>query len=358
MRNCLVVLTNKKILHSASEYVDCVRAFASSGLYFDKIAQVAYDSSSDIVAQLKECRETFENTVIICPRSMEEAIRQFLEPLYGVSFDMAYTACGNGFTFFMYFSDGGNVISFDQIVSFINKRSGRKHARAFVKAVGAPHEEVIKAAEDAKKIHPELDCNIYENYGDITIEIVYSESDSKILMDEVIRIFVKALEQYVYALEDITLAERLYQLLKLRRMKISVAESFTGGGIGKRLVEVPGISEVYFEGLNTYSNESKIERLGVREMTIKSTGAVSGETAYEMAAGLIAHGHCDVSVATTGIAGPKSDNTSKPVGLCYIAVGQKNGTSVYKYNLEGDRKTITETAVNYALFLVYRQIKQ
>ena len=78
---------------------------------------------------------------------------------------------------------------------------------------------------------------------------------------------------------------------------------------------------------------------------------------YQMAMGLINQGHCDVSVATTGIAGPKSDNTAKPVGLCYIAVGLKEGASVYKYNFSGDRKTITDTAINYALFLVYKHIK-
>ncbi len=357
MRNCLVVLKNKKIQSAVTEYSACLRSFASAGLYFDKVSLIAYDSSSDIVAQLKECRESFENTVIICPHSMEEAIKQFLEPLCGTTFDMAYTASGEGFTFFLYFSDGVNVITCEKMVDFINRKSGRKFAKSYIKAVGAPREEIIKAVDRAKKIHPSLDCNIYENFGDITIEIVYSESDPKMVVDEVIRIFVSSLEQYVYALEDITLAQRLYQLLKLRRMKISVAESFTGGGIGKRLVEVPGISEVYYEGLNTYSNEAKIARLGVQEMTIKSAGAVSGETACQMADGLIAGGHCDVSVATTGIAGPKSDNTSKPVGLCYIAVGLKDGTSVYKYNLSGDRNTITETAINYALFLVYRRIK-
>ena len=165
--------------------------------------------------------------------------------------------------------------------------------------MGAPPAEILKAAESAKKINPALECNIYDSYGDCTIEIVYSESDPKMMVDEVVRTFVSALDKYVYALEDITLAQRLYQLLKLRRMKISCAESFTGGGVGQRLVEVPGISEVYFEGLNTYSNEAKIARLGVDEMTIKSTGAVSAETAYQMADGLIAQGHCDVSVATT-----------------------------------------------------------
>ena len=76
-----------------------------------------------------------------------------------------------------------------------------------------------------------------------------------------------------------------------------------------------------------------------------------------MAAGLIADGHCDLAVATTGIAGPQSDGTEKPVGLCYIAVGTREQVRVFRYRLNGDRDTITNTAVNLALFLAYREIK-
>ena len=136
-----------------------------------------------------------------------------------------------------------------------------------------------------------------------------------------------------------------------------MAVSFTGGGIGKRIVSVPGASEVYFEGVNTYDERAKIKRLGVSEYTLRTVGAVSDETAYEMAAGLLASGDCDVSVATTGLAGPKSDRTELPVGLCYIAVGLKEKVFVYRYKFEGTREEITETAINYALFLAYRQLK-
>lgn len=357
MKNCLVLLKNKKIFSDVPEYEQCVRAFASDGLYFDKIAVVGYDCSKDIVNQLKDCRENYSNTIILCPRSMGDGLKEFLEPLYGCSFDMAWMLDSGESTVFIQFTDSQNTAALSQISAFINKKSGKKFGKSYIKAVGAPRAEILKAAEKAKKINPSLECNIYETFGDCTIEIVYSESDSKMMVDEVVRTFATALEEYIYALENISLAQRLYQLLKLRRMKIAVAESFTGGGVGQKLVEVPGISEVYYEGLNTYSNESKIRRLGVDEMTIKTTGAVSAETACQMAGGLISQGHCDVSVATTGIAGPKSDNTSKPVGLCYIAVGLKEGVSVYRYNLTGGRENVTKTAINYALFLVYKRIK-
>ena len=123
------------------------------------------------------------------------------------------------------------------------------------------------------------------------------------------------------------------------------------------MVEIPGISEVYFEGLNTYSNKSKIERLGVKEETLEKYGAVSAQTAYEMAYGLLETGNCNISIATTGIAGPKSDGTKKPVGLLYIAVGTEEHVSVYEYNLKGTRLSITETAINIALFLAFKKLK-
>ena len=116
-------------------------------------------------------------------------------------------------------------------------------------------------------------------------------------------------------------------------------------------------SEVYFEGLNTYNQLSKMKRLGVQEYALKSFGAVSDETAYQMAAGLIAAGDVDVAIATTGIAGPNSDSIDFPVGLAYIAIGTREKVYVYRYKFDGDRKEITEKAINHALFLAYRQLK-
>ncbi len=354
MKSCLVVLRNKKIFSENAEYYPCLRAFAAEGWYFDKISVIAYDGSAEITSQLRDCRENFKVSVVLCPRSMEAALKDFLQPLYGGTFDMSCALeTGAGSVYLTFFEKH----DYEVLARHISTNGGRRCGKAYVKAVGAPGSEILSAVRAAKALNPALECNVYEKYSDCTIEVVYSESDPKMTVDAVIRTFVAALDKYVYALEDVSLAERLFQLLRLRRMKIACAESFTGGGIGKRLVDVPGISEVYFEGLNTYSNQSKIARLGVDEMTIRSKGAVSAETAFEMAEGLIKQGNCDVSVATTGIAGPKSDNTSKPVGLCYIAVGLKEGVNVYKFDIAGDRKTVTETAINNALFLVYKNIK-
>ena len=194
-------------------------------------------------------------------------------------------------------------------------------------------------------------------YDENILQIIYDENIPKRLLDDVIRVFAEGLKDCIYALDDTPLVNRLVELLKLRGKRLSVAESFTGGGVSKRIVSVSGASEVFFEGLNTYNEQAKIKRLGVSERTLRTFGAVSEQTAYEMSAGLIATGDCDICIATTGIAGPKSDNSMLPVGLCYLAIGTKERIYVYRYKFDGTREDISETAINYALFLAYKHLK-
>ena len=136
-----------------------------------------------------------------------------------------------------------------------------------------------------------------------------------------------------------------------------MAESFTGGRIISSLIQNPGASECVYEGAVTYSSQSKVKRLGVKEEDIRTKGAVSSVVAYRMAAGLLVGGNCDIALATTGIAGPKSDDSNFPVGLCYVAVGMKDGVHTYRYNFTGNREEITETAKNTALFLAIKKLK-
>ena len=227
-----------------------------------------------------------------------------------------------------------------------------------IRCVGAKEAQIKALIARAQA----FDCGKVEyrhtrGYGEDVIELTYAEDISKRLSEDVLRVFAEGLEESIYALDGTLLPAQLVWLLKLRDKRISVAESFTGGGIARKITSVSGASEVYFEGLNTYSELSKIKRLGVSEYTLKTFGAVSEQTAYEMAAGLMATGDCDVCIATTGLAGPNTDRSGLPVGLCYIAVGTQERVFVYRYKFDGTRDEITETASNYALFLAYKQLK-
>lgn len=227
-----------------------------------------------------------------------------------------------------------------------------------IRSIGAKEAQIKALIARAQAIDGgQVEYRHTRSYGEDVVELSYAEDISKRLSEDVLRIFAEGLEESIYALDGTLLPAQLIWLLKLRDKKISVAESFTGGGIARKLTSVSGASEVYFEGLNTYSELSKMKRLGVSEYTLKTFGAVSEQTAYEMAAGLMATGDCDICITTTGIAGPNTDRSGLPVGLCYIAVGTAERVYVYRYKFDGSREEITETAINYALFLAYKQLK-
>ena len=129
-----------------------------------------------------------------------------------------------------------------------------------------------------------------------------------------------------------TNSEKLVSLLREKKLKIACAESCTGGLIGKRITNVSGASKIFDCGIISYSNEIKHRILGVSEEALKEYGAVSAEVAKQMAKGALAVSGADIAVSVTGIAGPNSDGTSKPVGLSYIALADKDNVWVKELN--------------------------
>ncbi len=123
-------------------------------------------------------------------------------------------------------------------------------------------------------------------------------------------------------------AEDLVAVLKSQNLTLGVAESCTGGWLSKIITDVSGASSIYNGGICSYSNEIKIKLLGVSPETLRSYGAVSEQTAKEMATGARKALNSHIGVGITGIAGPASDDTKKPVGLIYVAVSDGNKTLV------------------------------
>lgn len=130
---------------------------------------------------------------------------------------------------------------------------------------------------------------------------------------------------------------------------LATAESCTGGLIGKLLTDVSGSSAAYLGGIISYSNKVKNEVLGVPQQLLDTFGAVSEPVAKAMAEGATRVIGADLAVSVTGIAGPKSDNTNKPVGLVYIGVTDGVTTDVQEYHFSGDRETIRNTTAQTAL---------
>jgi PncC family amidohydrolase len=128
------------------------------------------------------------------------------------------------------------------------------------------------------------------------------------------------------------------RLLAGRKLKLATAESCTGGLLGDRITNVPGSSEYYEGGMITYSYDAKERLLGVHHDTLYEHGAVSAETALEMARGVRRELGTDIGIAITGIAGPGGGLPGKPVGLVYIALSARSSERVERYVWDGDRE--------------------
>jgi nicotinamide-nucleotide amidase len=156
-----------------------------------------------------------------------------------------------------------------------------------------------------------------------------------------------------------TLEEKVVKTLNEKGLVLATAESCTGGLIAKRITDVSGSSAMFNCGIVSYSNEIKERVLGVKHETLEKYGAVSDETVREMVKGVLKISNADIAVAVSGIAGPNSDNTEKPVGLIYLAASDKKNVKVVKLtnNFSDDvrnqnRKSASDTALEMILQMV------
>jgi len=146
-----------------------------------------------------------------------------------------------------------------------------------------------------------------------------------------------------------SVAENLVALLKANSMTCATAESCTGGGVGSAITSVPGSSAVFAGGVISYSNDVKREVLGVKAETLASVGAVSAETAAQMAEGVRRLLKTDLAVSLTGIAGPDGGSAEKPVGLVWFGLSSATGTRTEKAIFRGKRDEVRAQAVVHAL---------
>jgi len=172
-------------------------------------------------------------------------------------------------------------------------------------------------------------------------------------MEEAIR---SRLGNNIYGEGDTTLECVLGEMLVSRKLTIATAESCTGGMVASTLINYPGISSVLMEGAVTYSNDAKINRLGVKAETLDKYGAVSSEVAAEMAEGIAKTAGTKIGISTTGIAGPEGGNAQKPVGLVYIGIYMNGKVITKMLNLSGNRQKIRERATIQLLDLVRREL--
>jgi len=148
---------------------------------------------------------------------------------------------------------------------------------------------------------------------------------------------------------DEPIEARLADLLRARDRTIAVAETFTGGLVSDIITNMPGASRYFLGGIVTYSDRSKVKSLGVRESTLRVNGAVSEQTASEMALGVREHFGSDYGIAITGLAGPGGASFGKPIGLVFFSFTDGKTTMVDRMEFSGDRLNIKRAAASQIL---------
>ncbi len=363
MKNVCVIVKNRITLDDEGANV-LLNAFSAQGYSFDEARILPFYAQEKLKNTIVALKTEYENILLLASKEdlpfVAELVRGIFSKEGEISvFEEAKICVEKKRSLFLLSADGeGLTFVKSACIPHLRQKYETRYETLTVCSIGANEARVRALLAEATR-RGEGKVRFWRNrrFDEERITIVYDDQTPKMTIDEIVRIFVDGLGDTVYALTDSSIEEQLLALLKLRGKKLSVAESFTGGGIAKRITSVSGASEVYFEGVNTYNEGSKIDRLSVSEFTLRTSGAVSDETAYQMALGLLKTGNCDISIATTGLAGPKTDRSALPVGLCFIAIGTKEKIFVYRYKFDGDRKEITEKAINYALHLAYKQLK-
>ncbi|GHT58977.1 hypothetical protein AGMMS49950_02630 [Endomicrobiia bacterium] len=194
--------------------------------------------------------------------------------------------------------------------------------------------------------------------NDSIVDVKFSVSGGdELFVDKIIKNLKlevnNVLKDNIFGSDSDTLAFVVGRLLIEKKKTVSFAESCTGGKIAATITDVPGSSLYFKSSVVAYSNESKIKLLGVKKETLSSFGAVSKETAKEMAKGVLKLSGSDYAFSATGIAGP-GGTKEKPVGLVYIGFADKKKTESFKFNFNGTRKDIRERTVNTVLDLLRR----
>ena len=194
---------------------------------------------------------------------------------------------------------------------------------------------------------------LVKDYG--TLIRLQTKIENKKNVAKIVKKLYNRISEFIIGEDDERIENTIFECLNLgeKPLTISTAESCTGGMIASKLIEVPGISENFIEGIVSYSNEAKIKRLKVKKETLEKYGAVSEEVAREMLAGL----NTDIGISTTGIAGPGGGTKNKPVGLVYIGIKVKDEVKIFRRELKGDRNKIRQRAMMHALYNLLKILK-
>lgn len=220
------------------------------------------------------------------------------------------------------------------------------------KCFGAGESSLVSRLGDRMRRgrNPLINCTV--DLGVITLHVTgtgqtVGQAEDLVEQDE--QFLRKTIGDLMFGTDDETLAHVVGRRLQAEKASLAVAESCTGGLVAKLVTDVPGASGFFKQGWVTYTNQSKVEQLGVPKKIIETSGAVSGPVAEAMALGALEKSGAEYAIGVTGIAGPAGGTESKPVGQVFIGTASRRGCRVKKYLFTGDRASIRLRAAQSAL---------
>lgn len=246
------------------------------------------------------------------------------------------------------------------IAPYLNKKQPEGIYSHMVKVCGIGESRAETMVADLMDAQTNPTLAPYAKTGEVHFRVTAracSEEAAEQLMEPMIEEMKKRFGDAVYTTEEnVTLEESVIRLLEEKKMTVTTAESCTGGKLSGRLLNVAGASGVYNEGYITYANASKEKILGVKHETLETYGAVSEQTAAEMALGAAKAAGADAALSVTGIAGPGGGTAEKPVGLVYIGCAVNGEVTVREYRFTGNREKNRDYAVARAITLLREEL--
>ena len=231
--------------------------------------------------------------------------------------------------------------------------------RRHLRVAGLGESALDEAIAPIYKAYPKVQTSILFNKSEIEVQLAAhfdSPSEADGVLDEVVRRIDEKLGDAVFAHNGELMEEVVGKMLAAENLTLAVAESCTGGLIAMRLTDVPGSSGYFLEGAVTYSNDAKVRSLGVSPETLNEHGAVSAETAEQMAAGMRERAGTDYAISVTGVAGPGGGSDEKPVGTVFVGFADRSGVRSTRLALPGDRFLIRWRSSQAALDYLRRQL--
>lgn len=248
----------------------------------------------------------------------------------------------------------------NRVVAWVSSHFGEPKkliARRYLKIFGLS-ESFLGTKIEELKLEPELNVSYRPNSPEILLTIsTDAKLESSHLIPAVTRIREAIGDDFVFSTSSaLSMAEIVTQLLQDHNQTIAVAESCSGGKIADLLTDSPGVSSCFLSSAVTYSNHSKMALVDVAPVTIEKYGAVSAETAAEMASGIRTRTGASIGISTTGIAGPDGGSDEKPVGTFFVGFATDRGVTAHKFFMPTERNLFRRYVAFTALDLVRRHL--